>query len=438
MTQKKILELFIKHDREGSYFTLPFTMPPDTESFTLSYHYERHFEGENKAANGTFVARQEINIVDLGIIAPDGSQVGTSGSDKTEIFLSAVSATPGYKPCPLSAGEWQILVGAYKIALAGVAVNYELTFIKKHVRLLKGDLHTHTVASDGVLTAKELAKHALRHGLDFLAVTDHNQLVSANSLPHIPGITLIPGVEWTHYEGHANFLGVDQPYDPPFAANTPQEVHDRFQSARDRGALIVINHPQDETCSFKFDMQTLPYDCFEVWNGPFRESNMRALGLWQSLLAAGHRVPIVGGSDYHRDNLFQILGGPTTCVYAMSSSPADILAALKSGHAFITFAPNGPTLEFSAGDKLMGDNVAWSEVKTIQISATGLVPGDVIRVVTANGSEPIFEAPSAGRFLQTDYPVKQPGFVRVEILRAFLPGIPLLPAILSNPIYFDE
>ena len=36
----------------------------------------------------------KLNIVDLGIIAPDGSQVGTSGSDKTEIFLSAVSAAP--------------------------------------------------------------------------------------------------------------------------------------------------------------------------------------------------------------------------------------------------------------------------------------------------------------------------------------------------------
>ena len=60
MTQKKTLELFIEHDREGSYFTLPFTMPPDTESLTLSYHYQRHLEVENQAVNGTFVARREI------------------------------------------------------------------------------------------------------------------------------------------------------------------------------------------------------------------------------------------------------------------------------------------------------------------------------------------------------------------------------------------
>ena len=34
-------------------------------------------------------------------------------------------------------------------------------------------------------------------------------------------------------------------------------------------------------------------------------------------------------------------------------------------------------------------------------------------------------------------PVAAPGFVRVEILRAFIPGIPRLPALISNPIYFD-
>jgi hypothetical protein len=29
------------------------------------------------------------------------------------------------------------------------------------------------------------------------------------------------------------------------------------------------------------------------------------------------------------------------------------------------------------------------------------------------------------------------GFARVEVLREFIPGIPPLPALISNPIYFD-
>ncbi len=223
-----------------------------------------------------------------------------------------------------------------------------------------------------MLSVEELAQRALRHGLDFLAITDHNQMVSADSLPKVPGVTLIPGIEWTHFKGHANFLGVDKPYDEPFFANDMQEIRARFESARSRGALITLNHPFEELCPFTFDMSALPFDCLEIWNGPMRESNLRAVGLWQSLLAAGKKIPITGGSDYHRDQLFIFPGGPTTCVYAMSPSPADILAALKQGHAYIVFAPDGPALELTAGDAMMGDSVPFAKVRELQIKASGL------------------------------------------------------------------
>ncbi|MCE5259471.1 MAG: hypothetical protein LLG44_10540, partial [Chloroflexi bacterium] len=191
MPETHMLETFIGHEREGSYFTLPFTMPDDTESFTLRYSYEHHHE----AADGAFTARREVNTIDLGLIAPDGSQAGASGSDKREVTMSATGSTPGYRAMELAPGEWRILVGAYHVAPEGVQVTYELTFTPKRLRLLKGDLHTHTWASDGVLTAEELGRHALRHGLDFIAITDHNQFSTAASLPHIAGLTLIPGVE---------------------------------------------------------------------------------------------------------------------------------------------------------------------------------------------------------------------------------------------------
>src|SRR4030042_6370818 len=90
------IPLFIEHDRQGTYFTLPFSMPANTESFSLTYSYERHHETESQMENGSFVSRKEINIIDLGLIAPDGTRVGASGSDKLSIFVSATHATPGY------------------------------------------------------------------------------------------------------------------------------------------------------------------------------------------------------------------------------------------------------------------------------------------------------------------------------------------------------
>lgn len=430
------LEQFIEHTREGSYFNLPFPMPPDTETLTISYEYERFRNDNDWESDSDFDSQHEVNIVDLGLIAPDGTQVGFTGSDKSEFNLSATSATPGYKPCALVEGEWRIMVGAYHIAPEGVRVTYELTCTEKHLRLLKGDLHTHTLASDGVLTAEELGRHALRHGLDFVAITDHNYFSTADSLPQIPGLTFIPGVEWTHYQGHANFLGVNKPYDLPFSTNTPEEALARFESARSRGAFISVNHPFEAGLEFKFDLSVLPYDCLEIWNGPMREPNLRALGWWQTMLTAGKRAPICGGSDYHRDSPFQLLGGPTTCVYAMSAGPSDILAALKAGHAYIIYAPNGPTLELSAGDAIMGDVVAWPQTKELQIAVEGLQGGDVVRVVTSSSSETILQATAVGSCHLT-YTMQSPGFARVEILRSFLAGLPMLPALISNPIYFE-
>ena len=436
MAKQLRLEYYIAKNQEGSYLTLPFKMPPETESFSLNYHYEHHHEAEKPVEQGSYLSRQEINIIDLGLIAPDGTQVGVSGSDKTEIQISETRATLGYQPSPLVPGEWRILIGAYKVAPDGVTVTYELSFTPKQLRLLKGDLHTHTLASDGVLSMDELAQHARRHDLEFIAITDHNQMVSLEALPQLDEITLIPGIEWTHFQGHANFLGVDKPYDSPFFTNLFEEIQARFISARERGALITINHPFDEICPFQFDLDALPFDCLEIWNGPMREANLRALGFWQQLLMAGKQVPICGGSDYHRDQLFIFPGGPTTCVYAKSPSPADILSGLKQGHAYIIFAPNGPRLEMSAGQAILGDRVPFSSEQVIQITASGLLAGDVLQVVTAQSSTPLLKAESNGTF-QGTYTMDAPGFARIEILRVFVPGLPPLPALISNPIYFD-
>jgi hypothetical protein len=430
------LSIRVDHSQQGSYFPLPFQVPEGIESIALRYRYERHAQREQPLERGVFTGRPEVNIIDVGLIDPRGEQVGASGSDKTEIAVSEVQATPGYRPCPILAGEWQILVGAYKVAPEGVTVEYEVTLEPKRRRLLKGDLHTHTLGSDGVHTAEELAWKARRSGLDFLAVTDHNQFSTREALPRVERVTMIPGVEWTHFQGHAGFLGVDRPYDGVFAANSLEEVRARFEPARERGALIVINHPFDPGYGFGFDIQALPHDCIEIWNGPMRESNLRALEYWHRRLCAGDKIPACGGSDYHRDTPFIFLGGPTMCVYAESAGAGDILAAVRAGHGFLTFAPDGPVLELTAGEAIMGDSVRWPEVREVQLRVEGLLAGDAVRVVTGRGSDVLFTAPSRGD-VSLAYVMDAPGFVRAEVLRAFVPGTPPVPAAVSNPVFFD-
>ena len=128
-----------------------------------------------------------------------------------------------------------------------------------------------------------------------------------------------------------------------------------------------------------------------------RESNLRAVGFWQQLLASGKKIPACGGSDYHRDTPFIFLGGPTMGVYTMSAGASDILEAVRQGHSYITFAPNGPELEMTAGyDAMMGDSVPWKEINAMQIKVKGLLTGDVLRVVTGTSAEVVLKAPTDG------------------------------------------
>jgi hypothetical protein len=58
----------------------------------------------------------------------------------------------------------------------------------------KGNLHTHTTASDGIRTPQETVDHYSRNGYDFLSITDHGVLTDPTTL-NPQGMTLIPGEE---------------------------------------------------------------------------------------------------------------------------------------------------------------------------------------------------------------------------------------------------
>lgn len=65
---------------------------------------------------------------------------------------------------------------------------------------MTGDLHCHSIYSDGSNTPEELAEFALRAGLTHLGITDHDTMMAIESLAketRNKGIVLVPGVECT-------------------------------------------------------------------------------------------------------------------------------------------------------------------------------------------------------------------------------------------------
>src|SRR5262249_58530969 len=79
---------------------------------------------------------------------------------------------------------------------------------------LRGDLHSHTLHSDGSFTVEERLRRAVERGLDFTAITDHNTISHHRELDSVGGrIVPIRGSEITTFHGHMNVLGLSEATD---------------------------------------------------------------------------------------------------------------------------------------------------------------------------------------------------------------------------------
>jgi hypothetical protein len=192
---------------------------------------------------------------------------------------------------------------------------------------------------------------AAEAGLDFLGVTDHNNV--AHHAEYGPGggglPIVIPGIEVTTYGGHWNAWGTDRWWE--FRDPDGPAVERAMVSAAKAGAFVSVNHPKPFGPPWEYpDIRS--FHAVEVWNGPWDRLNSYALSFWESHLRAGQRLVAVGGSDTHvlrsqdpDQRHAQALGMPTTWVEAGPSPDAQaILDGLRGGRTFVSASPAGPQL----------------------------------------------------------------------------------------------
>lgn len=303
-------------------------------------------------------------------------------------------------------------------------------------------------------TPEERIIESEMRGLDYLAITDHNNVLSQTD----PGVTgyrgsliLVPAYE-NSLRGHVQMLGATSCYDnigptgQKIGCNklvTDQSaagVQSVANALRAGGGAFQINHPSDrswqsfydpawrETGSFAFVPDTI-----EVWNigawfwqppMPASNDNDFSLDYWDGYLRAGHRVGATGGSDSHwrLTGSNQGVGEPTTWVWVTERSAQGVLDGIKSGRTFISHEPpnRGGARAFLEADgdgdgvfeSMVGDAVPGTS--RFRIRTVGAVPGSVIRVVHGNGS---FEETLSGTGFDFDSPRlgPTPKFVRVEV-----------------------
>lgn len=336
-------------------------MPENVEKIKISYSYYQ-------PTKGLLSDLKPSNTIDIGLNDYNGNFLGWSGSAHSEIFVGEYSSTPGYLTLPIKSGKWQIIIGAYRVMPQGVDVEYNIDFEFKGEKLLFGDLHIHSTASDGKLTAYEIAKLAKEKGLDFIALANHNNYAENFHLPYADNLTFIPATEWTHYKGHMNFFGVAAPFDNSFVANTKQDMENLIQSVRKKGAVVSVNHPKCNICPYLWEDENA-FDMMEIWNGPMRGTNTRGIAWWTELLKKGRRIPAVGGSDFHKLKHFARLGNPVTGVYCTSRSPEDILSSIKEGNCFVCDKKDGVRINLKYADTKMGGIAKLSDKDKLTIES---------------------------------------------------------------------
>lgn len=390
-------------DQQRRYTHVPFEVPPGVRALHVRYDYSERISSDPLLRGG--------NTLDIGLFDTRGTAEaspgfrGWSGSHKLSFTVSETWATPPYLAGPITAGTWHVLLGPYKVGPRGCEYEVEITFsadagqaesLPSDVRAtapglpaaaepgwIRGDLHCHTLHSDGDSWPRDMLVQAVSRGLDFLGVTDHNQVGHHADYARLQGDhlpILLPGVEVTTYGGHWNAWGTDTWWE--FREPTEDATSRTMQAAADSGALVSVNHPKRFGPAWEYP-NAVGFHAVEVWNGGWHELNFMALRWWDELLRAGRRVVALGGSDTHvlqdprsRDRL----GWPTTWAkVGADRSMRGVLEALRAGRAFISRDVDGPQLYVSrAGDDVNVRVVDAKQSVLLLISERGVEHATVV------------------------------------------------------------
>ncbi len=222
-------------------------------------------------------------------------------------------------------------------------------------RFWRGNLHTHSTRSDGVLEPAEVCRRYRAEGYDFLALTDH--FIGLYDYPIVDtvpfraeGFTTILGAE-VHSGPMANgelwhILAVGLPADfapgnaPHFSVvegmETGPQIAARCVAA---GAFVAIAHPQWSGLTLA-DARTInAAHAVEIYNHGCAVGCDRPDGsaIADLLLSEGRSLTMIATDDAHFSEPDHF--GGWVMVKAAENTPEALLAALKAGHFYSSQGP---------------------------------------------------------------------------------------------------
>lgn len=365
------------------------------------------------------------NLLTLSVFDPQGERgTGHRGQPTQHVTLSAVEATPGYLPGPILSGEWRVMINT-NLILPEASVQYDL---KIHIGFepitgtapvwqpgstnprgpgwYRGDLHGHTVHSDGSWGTDGLVGFARASKLDFITLTDHNTISALAEMDShsADDLLVMGGFEYTTFYGHALALGVRRLIDWRVRPGE-RTMTDMLRETEAAGGLFIIAHPAcpgDPVCTgcmWEYaDVMPGPAQVVEVWNEHWDSgsNNAGSVALWYDWLNQGYKLAATVGTDIHgappadREYAFDN-------VYAEALTEKAILEAVRRGHNYLS---SGPVLAFIGGSDtgekaIVGDSLSGSAF-TLRLEWSGCRAGDHIRWIVDGTVQDEFAAAESG------------------------------------------
>lgn len=446
---------------------LPFTMPKGVRSLHVSYDF--HPTDTDFGFS--------YNVVDIGVFDPSGKGLGNaagfrgwSGGARRDFKIGRHWATPGYLAGPMTPGRWHVILGPFLITPPGTP--WKVTVSMRHgdpehpafqadhaptsvpgtgPGWYRGDLHLHSVYSDGTWTPGQLVAQARANGLDFMGTSDHNTNAATRVFGrYVPdGFLVVSGEEVTTRNGHWLSTGTTPGTWVDWRYVKEDDKLRRFAHlTHERGGVAIAAHPMVPVPGTRWDFSHAyaHMDAFEAWNGPWSPYNQLTVLRWQGQLAGGRYVPTVGNSDSHHSG--QVVGLPQTVYRAESLSTAAIMDAVRGGHCWIAES-SAVDLTFTATSTSGAAVVGLGDTATLapgdqlvcSLDVTG-VPGCLAQLIGRTGVLGYATADTSGHIALTQAVDPAQGFVRVEVRRpagpvadptAYQSSAPMVA--LTNPIF---
>ena len=255
----------------------------------------------------------------------------------------------------------------------------------------RGNLHTHSTRSDGVLDPAEVCRRYKAEGYDFIALTDHFIGLYDYPITDTTGFrdanfTTILGAE-LHSGAIENgelwhILAVVLPADfayadvPDFYATSDQESGPALAArARAAGAFVAVAHPEWSGLTTADARSIEAAHAIEVYNHGCATGCDRPHGFYtlDQLLTEGRKLMLCATDDAHFSEPDHF--GGWVMVKAEENTPEALLAALKAGHHYSSTGPDLWGIEWHDDAVIIDSSAVRSVVVQGQGSAAVAVHG---------------------------------------------------------------